>query len=95
MSTTTHVSINTEEELMTFMHTIIGKFRHWAEGKGGWRAFWDNKSGIIHEPNMQLFFLGVLDGYCENARLRLDREVETGRGPVDFTFTGGKCVSSD
>lgn len=39
---------------------------------------------------MQLLFLVVLDGYCEQAGLRLDREVETGRGPVDFTFTGDK-----
>jgi hypothetical protein len=37
---------------------------------------------------MQLLFLVVPDGYCEQAGLRLDREVETGRGPVDFTFTG-------
>jgi hypothetical protein len=45
---------------------------------------------VHEEPNMQLLFLAVLDGYCEMAGLRLDREVETGRGPVDFTFTGDK-----
>jgi hypothetical protein len=41
---------------------------------------------------MQLLFLGILDGYCERAGLRLDREVETGRGPVDFTITGNRRV---
>ena len=52
--------------------------------------FWDNKSSAVPEPNMQLLFLVALDGYCEQAGLRLDREVETGRGPVDFTFSGDK-----
>jgi len=82
--------INSEEDLMRFVHNVIGKFRHWAEDRGGWRVFWDAKSGAVPERNMQLLFLVVLDGYCEQAGLRLDREVETGRGPVDFTFTGDK-----
>jgi hypothetical protein len=82
--------IQTEEDLMRLVHTIISKFRHWAEDKGGWRVFWDSKLDAIPEPNMQLLFLGVLDSYCEMAGLRLDREVETGRGPVDFTFTGNQ-----
>ena len=80
--------IANEEELMLFVHGVIERFRHWAEDRGGWRVFWDSKSAAIPEPNMQLLFLGILDGYCERAGLRLDREVETGRGPVDFTITG-------
>lgn len=84
--------IKTEEELMRFVHNVIARFRHWAENKGGWRVFWGSKSDIVPEPNMQLLFLVVLDGYCEQAELRLDREVETGRGPVDFTFTGDKRI---
>lgn len=85
-------AISSEDDLMSFVHSIIGKFRHWAEDKGGWRVFWDNKLSAIPEPNMQLLFLGILDGYCEQAGLRLDREVETGRGPVDFTITGDKRI---
>lgn len=84
--------IRTEEELLNFVRGIIGKFRHWAEAKGGWRVFWAKALDAIPESNMQLLFLGVLDGYCDNAGLRLDREVETGRGPVDFTFTGDKRI---
>ena len=84
--------IETEEDLLRFIHGAIAKFRQWAEAKGGWRVFWGKQADAIPEPNMQLLFLGVLDGYCEQARLRLDREVETGRGPVDFTFTGDKRI---
>jgi len=84
--------IRSEEDLLRFVHTIIGKFRHWAVDKGGWRVFWASRSTAIPEPNMQLLLLGILDCYCENAGLRLDREVETGRGPVDFTITGDKRI---
>ncbi|WP_159031853.1 hypothetical protein [Streptomyces lydicus] len=82
-------AIQTPRDLLDFAHVAIAKFRHWTEEKGGWRVFWrDVKDGkAIPEPNMQLLFLGVLDGYCKRAGVILDREVETGRGPVDFTFT--------
>lgn len=87
-------SISTDQDLLIFVETIIEKFRHWAEQKGGWRVFWRDSSRreTIPEPSMQLLFLGVLDGYCEQAGITLDREVETGRGPVDFTFTGDQRV---
>jgi hypothetical protein len=88
----TAASITSEVELLKFVHAMIEKFRHWAEDKGGWRVFWDSKSDAIPEPNMQLLFLGILDGYCERAGLRLDREVETGRGPVDFTISGDRRI---
>jgi hypothetical protein len=84
--------IRSEQELMRFVHAIIDKFRHWAEDKSGWRVFWESGWKPVPEPNMQLLFLAVLDGYCEQAGLRLDREVETGRGPVDFTITGDNRV---
>lgn len=84
--------IKSEEDLLRFVHDIIGKFRHWAEDKSGWRTFWATRASAIPEPNMQLLLLGILDSYCENAGLRLDREVETGRGPVDFTITGDKRI---
>jgi hypothetical protein len=86
-------TISTEAELLEFVHQAIGKFRHWVEDEAGWRVFWEGKSEkAIPESNMQIIFLGILNGYCERAGLRLDREVETGRGPVDFTITGDRRI---
>ena len=82
--------IETDEDLLDFVEQVIDKFRHWAESMGGWRVFWRGESESIPEQNMQLLFLAVLKGYCEIAGVRLDREVETGRGPIDFTFSGDK-----
>ncbi|MER6011437.1 hypothetical protein [Streptomyces bluensis] len=82
-------TINTPEDLLKFAHSAIDHFRHWAEEKSGWRVFWRDITELkpVPETNMQLLFLGVLDHYCERAGVILDREIETGRGPVDFTFT--------
>ncbi len=76
--------ISSEEDLMQFVRGVIDKFRRWAEDKGGWRVFWDTNSKAIPESHMQLLFLAILDDYCEKAGLRLDREVETGRGSCRF-----------
>jgi hypothetical protein len=86
------VAITSPTELTEFVASIIAKFRHWAEEKGGWRVFWKDIQLLeaVPETNMQLLFLGMLDGYCEAMQVRLDREVETGRGPVDFTITADR-----
>ncbi|MFK4117895.1 hypothetical protein [Streptomyces longwoodensis] len=86
--------ISNAEDLLSFVHTAIDHFRDWVEKKGGWRVFWRDLKEFksVPESNMQLLFLGVLEHYCSQAGVRLDREVETGRGPVDFTFTSAGDV---
>jgi hypothetical protein len=88
------LQIDGPEALMQFIHIVIERFRHWVEDQGGWRLFWKDIPSLesVPEPNMQLLLLGVIDGYCRRAKIRVDREVETGRGPVDFTFTGNHAI---
>ncbi|MFE5023779.1 hypothetical protein ACFRAO_10800 [Streptomyces sp. NPDC056656] len=82
-------NIDSPEALLEFAHSAVSHFKRWVEDKGGWRVFWRDVKEMkpVPETNMQLLFLGVLDHYCERAGVILDREVETGRGPVDFAFT--------
>ncbi|WP_159103034.1 hypothetical protein [Streptomyces sp. FR-008] len=86
--------ISNGEDLLAFAHAAIERFRDWVEKKGGWRVFWRDLKDLktVPESNMQLLFLGVLDHYCAQAGVILDREVETGRGPVDFAFTSAGNV---
>jgi hypothetical protein len=86
--------ISTADDLLLFAHSAIDHFKHWVEEKGGWRVFWRDVKTLkpVPETNMQLLFLGVLDHYCKRAGVILDREVETGRGPVDFAFTSAGNV---
>ncbi|MEV1172733.1 hypothetical protein [Nonomuraea sp. NPDC049784] len=84
------IEIQCNEDLLKFAHKAVGLFRRWVEDLGGWRALWSSVAdGIsVPEPIMQLMLLGVMDDFCTRYDIRLDREVETGRGPVDFTFSG-------
>ncbi|GAA3253187.1 hypothetical protein ACFO1B_44835 [Dactylosporangium siamense] len=100
---TTSIRIESPEGLLEFVRTIVGRVRHWAEKQGGWRVFWTDAPHLVElrdgekvyrggqavlETNMQLLLMGMVDAYCESAGVLVDREVETGRGPVDFAFTG-------
>ncbi len=87
--------ISGEEEMLAFVREMVEKFRHWVEDEGGWKVLWEGKpdeARVMPESKMQLIFLGVLGNHFKKAGLRLDREVETGRGPVDFTVTGDRRV---
>ncbi|QKG27292.1 hypothetical protein ACTIVE_8947 [Actinomadura verrucosospora] len=55
--------------------------------------FWEIKGHkSIPEPNMQILIYGLIKAYCNAANVSCDREVETGRGPVDFVFTGDRRI---
>jgi hypothetical protein len=81
--------ISSPEAMVRFIGETVQRVRHWVEEQSGWKVFW-RKSGeaSIPESHMQLLFLGMVDTHCEGAGVRVDREVETGRGPVDFVFSG-------
>ncbi|WP_091553318.1 hypothetical protein [Micromonospora pattaloongensis] len=81
--------IHSETEMLAFIDEVVGYVQHWVERDGGWRLFWkDAPKQTIPETNMQILFLGMVKQYCKAAGIRIDREVETGKGPVDFAFSG-------
>jgi hypothetical protein len=82
--------INSSDDLLEFVRGAIQKFRFWVEDLGGWRVFWNDSSEAMPESSMQLILLLALKNYCEMAGVHFDREVETGRGPVDFAFSGDR-----
>jgi hypothetical protein len=67
---------------------VIAKFRLFVEQQGGWRLLWD-RAGEKEELAAQLVFYGIARNYCEANNIVVSREVELGRGPVDFTFSNG------
>lgn len=87
----TAIPLTSLSGLTSFVAMIVSKFRHVVEERGLWRVMWQDTShtAAIPEPNMQLIFMATVDRYCEEAGVSMDREVETGRGPVDFVFTTG------
>jgi hypothetical protein len=63
-------------------------FRFFVEQKGGWRLLWnDNDGSEKGEEAAQLVFRGVAEADCRANCIVIDREVDLGRGPIDFKFS--------
>ena len=80
----------TVEEFNSLVMTIVEQFRHFVEQEGGYKLLWnDPPGGAKPEAASQLLFQGIVRHYCRANDIDFSREVETGRGPVDFKFSNG------
>ncbi len=81
-------TVGNERDLDAFISSIIDRFRHFVEEQGGWRLLWNDSNGYPkRETSIQLLFKGIVQAYCQAQNVALDREVELGRGPVDFVIS--------
>lgn len=85
-------SVTTEAELISFVKLVVEEFKHYVEKERGWRNFWNDDGTIKPEEAIQPSLLGLSRGYCNAAGVEVDREVEVGRGPVDFKFSTSPTV---
>jgi hypothetical protein len=76
-------------EFMDAISAVINQYTLFIEERGGWRLLWNDDKSEKPEEAAQLVFLGLARGYCEANGIVLDREVNLGRGPVDFKFSNG------
>jgi hypothetical protein len=82
------VNATTDDEFFAVIECICERFGHFIEQGGGWRLLWDGANEKPEEA-VQLLFHGIAKSYCEANNIVVDREVELGRGPVDFKFSSG------
>lgn len=75
-------------EFEAVIQTIVERFKLYLEQQGGWSLLWD-RTKDKPEDAAQLLFYGIARNYCEANNIVVSREVELGRGPVDFTFSNG------
>lgn len=86
--TTRPISPHHGEEIHGFVGRIIAEFKHYIEHERGWSLLYnDDTRRPKREESVQLLFKGVVQHYCRSNGIRIDREVELGKGPVDFAFT--------
>lgn len=79
-----------DDEFIAVINLVVEKFKLFVEQQGGWRLLWNDGAGSEkQEEAAQLLFKGIAKSYCESNGVVLDREVELGRGPVDFKFSSG------
>lgn len=65
------------------------QFKQYITQGGGWRLLWNDDGSEKDEEAAQLLYKGIVQYYCHANNIVVDREVELGRGPVDFKFSNG------
>jgi hypothetical protein len=78
-----------DEAFFAVVELVVGEFKHYIEEQGGWRLLWNDDGTEKLEEAAQLLFMGMARSYCRANNINVDREVELGRGPVDFKFSNG------
>lgn len=77
------------KDLVALVAEVIDRFRHFVEEQRGWSLLWNDDGTEKPEGAVQLLFLGLAQQYLRQFDVELDREVELGRGPVDFKASSG------
>jgi hypothetical protein len=75
------------EEFYTVIQQLLDQFKLFLAEEGGWRLLWNDDGTQKKEEAAQLIFYGIARNHCRANSVVVDREVELGRGPVDFKFS--------
>lgn len=78
-----------EDDFLKAIEKLVDQFQLYIEDKGGWKLLWNDSQDEKYEEAAQLLFSGIAGEHCRANQIVVDREVELGRGPVDFKFTSG------
>jgi len=83
------ISFSTEEEFLRFIHESIFLFKNYVENQGGWSLIWNENETPKREDASQRLFLGIVSQICAANNVDISREVNVGRGHVDFKVSSG------
>lgn len=81
-----------QQELSELVKKVLEQFRHFIEEQRGWSLLHNSDMSEKPEEAAQLVFLGMAQQYLRVFNVELDREVELGRGPVDFKAASGASI---
>jgi hypothetical protein len=76
-------------DLVTLVGKTIEQFQHFIEEQRGWKLLHNDDGSYKPEEAAQLAYLGMAQPYLRLYNVEIDREVELGRGPVDFKAASG------
>jgi len=92
-------SATNDAEFLQFITSVIHQFRLYVEEQRGFKLLWNDEQKVTEsdkkerkprdEDTAQCLFAGIVTSYCQANNIDISREVETGRGPVDFKFSSG------
>lgn len=81
--------LTTQDDLIQLIDDMLQQFKHFTEEQRGWKLLYNDDKSAKPEEAAQLAFLGMAQPYLRQFNVEIDREVELGRGPVDFKASSG------
>ena len=82
-------ALNNMGDVLSVVQIICQKFKELIENNGLNDLLYDSEKQPKHERAAQLLFFGIADSYCTANNIDLSREINSGRGPVDFKLSRG------
>lgn len=79
----------TQDEFILSIENMILEFSNYVENNRGWSLLWNDNGTPKSEEAAQLLFLGIVKHYCRANNIDISKEVNIGRGPVDFKTSHG------
>ena len=83
-----------EADFWQYIDQSIRSAKRTIENDRGWELLW-NGDTPVREERVQVYLYGQLQTICSSNNVLVSREQETGRGPVDFTFSNyfsSRCI---
>ncbi len=85
-----NLAFQTEDEFKSVIQVMLDEFSNYIENNGGWSLLWNDNKTAKSEEAAQFLFLGIVKHYCRANNIDISREVNIGRGPVDFKMSQGQ-----
>lgn len=82
-------TIASSTDLVKLIDEVVHQFKHFVEQQGGWNLLQNSDGTPKPEQAAQLLFLGLAQPHLRRFNVEVDREVNLGRGPVDFKVSSG------
>jgi len=83
------VHFHSEDEFLATIQNLLLEFRNYVENNGGWKLLWNENLTPKREEASQFLMQGIIKFWCRANNIDLSREVNIGRGPVDFKMSQG------
>jgi hypothetical protein len=81
--------IESTNDFVNAINKMVREFCNYVENNQGWKLLWNENNTPRREDAAQSLFLGIIKHYCKANNIDISREVDIGRGPVDFKVSYG------
>ncbi|WP_156920838.1 hypothetical protein [Fundidesulfovibrio putealis] len=85
----TTINTTSEQEFILSVRNILNHFQIFITNNRGWELLINDDKSQKRESAAQSLLLGIVKHYCQANDIDISKEVNIGRGPVDFKFSQG------